>query len=120
MVQSKAATVDDFMQEVAPERRPALDRLRAMCVACFGADSESMSYGMPVYGDPKAPLVAFNSQKRHIAVYPGKVALDAFAERLAGVDRGGGCVRWSKPEKIDFEVIADILDHVRANGRGGC
>ena len=120
MVQSKAANVDDFMQEVAPERRPALDRLRALCLERFGADSETMAFGMPAYGDPKAPLVAFNSQKQYIAVYPGRAALDAFNERLAGVDRGGGCVRWKKPDKIDFDLLADILDHVRDTGRGGC
>ena len=52
MVQSKAATVDDFMAEVAPERRPALDRLRTMCVERFGADTEKMAFGMPAYGRP--------------------------------------------------------------------
>ena len=46
--------------------------------------------------------------------------MDAFNERLAGVDRGGGCVRWKKPDKIDFDLLADILDHVRDTGRGGC
>lgn len=120
MVQSKAASVDDFMEEVATDRRPALDRLRGLCLERFGADSEVMAFGMPAYGDPKAPLMAFNSQKQYIAVYPGRAALDAFAERLAGVDRGGGCVRWKKPDKIDFDLLADILDHVRANGRGDC
>ena len=59
---------------------------------------------MPAYGDPKAPLVAFNSQKQYIAVYLGRAALDAFAGRLAGVDWGGGCLRWKKPDKIDFEL----------------
>lgn len=120
MVQSKATTVDDFMEEVAPERRPALDRLRAMCIERFGADIERMAFGMPAYGDPKTPFFAFNSQKQYIALYAGKAVLDAVQERMAGVDRGGGCARWRKPEKMDFELIADILDHIRASGRGGC
>jgi uncharacterized protein YdhG (YjbR/CyaY superfamily) len=84
------------------------------------ADSERMAFGMPAYGDPKTPFFAFNSQKQYIALYAGKAALDAFPERMAGVDRGGGCARWKKPEKMDFELIADILDHIRASGRGGC
>ena len=80
MVQSKAATVDDFMTEVAPDRRPALDRVRAMCLERFGLENE----------------------------------------RMAGVDRGGGCARWRKPEKMDFDLIANILDHIRDRGRGAC
>lgn len=120
MVQSKAATVDDFMDEVAPERRPALDRIRALCLQRFGTDKELMAFGMPAYGDPKAPFVAFNSQKQYIAVYLGSGALDAYAARLSGVDRGKGCIRWKKPDKIDFDLMADLLDHVRDRGRGGC
>lgn len=118
MVQSKATGVDDFLTEVPPERRPALERLRALCRERFGADSEIVAFGMPGYGDPKAPLVSFNSQKQYIALYVGRGALDVFPERMAGVDRGGGCARWKKPEAIDFDLVADLLDHVRAHGRG--
>ena len=120
MVQSKAASVDDFMTEVAPERRPALERLRAMCIERFGTESERMAFGMPAYGDPKNPFFAFNSQKQYIALYAGKAALDAFPDRMKGVDRGGGCARWKRPETMDFDLIADILDHIRTTGRGGC
>ncbi|PIB97206.1 DUF1801 domain-containing protein [Caulobacter sp. X] len=120
MVQSKAANVDDFLAEVPPDRRPALDRLRGLCRERFGAERELMAFGMPGYGDPKAPLVSFNSQKHYIALYVGRAALDAFPERMAGVDRGGGCARWKKAEAIDFDLVADLLDHVREHGRGAC
>jgi uncharacterized protein YdhG (YjbR/CyaY superfamily) len=113
MVQSKAATVDDFMTEVAPDRRPALDQLRGLCLQAFGAETELMAFGMPAYGPPKLPWIAFNSQKQHIAFYVGQTAMDAFAERLAGVDHGKGCIRWRKPDKMDFALIADMLEHVR-------
>jgi uncharacterized protein YdhG (YjbR/CyaY superfamily) len=73
-----------------------------------------MAFGMPVYGDPKAPWIAFNSQKQHIALYAGQGAIEAFGDRLGGASCGKGCVRWSKPDKMDFEVIADILADVKA------
>lgn len=113
MVQSKAANVDDFMQEVAPERRPALDQLRALCLRAFGPESECMAFGMPAYGPPKLPWIAFNSQKQHIAFYVGQTAMDAFSARLADIDHGKGCVRWRRPDKMDFDLIADMLEHVR-------
>ena len=118
MVQSKAATVDDFMQEVASDRRPALDQLRELCLQSFGPESELMAFGMPAYGPPKLPWIAFNSQKQHIAFYVGQTAMDAFAERLAEIDHGKGCIRWRKPEKMDFALIADMLEHVRVRTQG--
>ena len=120
MVQSKAASVDDFMSEVSPDRRPALDRLRGLCLEAFGAEHELMAFGMPAYGDPKLPWIAFNSQKQHIAFYAGQTAVDTFADRLKGVDCGKGCIRWRKPEAMDFDLIADILSDVRDRGLGGC
>ena len=113
MVQSNAASVDDFMTEVSPDRRPALDRLRALCLQTFGPEHELMAFGMPAYGPPKLPWIAFNSQKQRIAFYVGQTAMDAFGERLADIDHGKGCIRWRRPEKMDFALIADILEHVR-------
>lgn len=34
---------------------------------------------------------------------------DAFAERLAGHDMGKGCLRFRKPEQIDFDLVRDLL-----------
>jgi uncharacterized protein YdhG (YjbR/CyaY superfamily) len=118
MVQSKATSVDDFMLEVSAERRPALDRLRALCLGTFGTEHELMAFGMPAYGPPKLPWIAFNSQKQHISLYAGQSALEAYADRLAGVDHGKGCVRWRRPDAMDFDLIAEMLEHVQARVRG--
>lgn len=34
---------------------------------------------------------------------------DAFAERLAGQDMGKGCLRFRKPERVDLELVRDLL-----------
>lgn len=114
MVQSKAASVDDFMVEVSPDRRPALDRLRAVCRETFGAEHELMAFGMPAYGDPKAPWIAFNSQKQYVSLYAGQGAVERFGERLGAAICGKGCIRWRKPDSIDFDLVADILADVKA------
>ena len=120
MVQSKAASVDDFMVEVSPDRRPALDRLRSLCRETFGAERELMAFGMPAYGDPKTPWIAFNSQKQHIALYAGQGAIERFGDRLGGASCGKGCIRWRRPDRMDFDVIADILADVKARKASGC
>ena len=61
--------------------------------------------------------MSFNCQSRHIAFYAGETAVARFKSRLTGIDTGKGCVRYRKPESIDFGVVADMLKDIR--GRGG-
>ncbi|PTS81846.1 MULTISPECIES: iron chaperone [unclassified Caulobacter] len=120
MVQSRAQTVDDFLLEVSDDRRPALARLRGLCLEAFGAEHERMAFGMPAYGDPKNPWIAFNSQKQHIALYAGQDAIARFGGSLGKASFGKGCIRWSKPDAMKFEVIADIVADVAARKASAC
>ena len=120
MVQSKATSVDAFMAEVPEDRRPALERLRQLCREELVGWGEGMTYGMPGYGPPGAPVVCFNNQKQYIAFYAGGTAVTRFAERLADVDCGKGCIRYRKPAAIDFDLVRDILKDVRARTEAMC
>lgn len=118
MVQSRAPTVDAYFETLDPARRAALSRLRAACLDRLAGWEERMQWGMPGYGPPGSDaVVSFNSQKRHIAFYAGPAAVERFRDRLAGLDCGKGCVRYTRPEQMDFDVIAAMLEDIR--GRGG-
>lgn len=123
MVQSAAPTVEAYMATVEPDRREALERLRALCLELLPGWEEKMGWGMPGYGPPGAdPVISWNSQKRHIAFYGGRAAIEAAGEALKrpGVSLGGGCVRYSRPAVMDFEVIGAMLRHIRANKGDPC
>jgi uncharacterized protein YdhG (YjbR/CyaY superfamily) len=122
MVQSRAASVDDFMLEVGPDRLPYIQRFRELCRETLTGWEERMEYGMPAYGPAgeKDIGVAFNNQKQHIAFYAGATAVDRFADQLAGVDCGKGCIRYRNPKKIDFELVEAILRDIRARGERAC
>ncbi|MEU0043189.1 hypothetical protein [Streptomyces werraensis] len=36
-------------------------------------------------------------------------ARDAFAERPAGQDVGGSCLRFSGPDRVDLDLVHDLL-----------
>ena len=44
-----------------------------------------------------------------------KPVLDRFRERLAGTSLGKGCVRYRSPEKIDFDLVREMLAASRAD-----
>ncbi|MGW6705622.1 iron chaperone [Streptomyces sp. NPDC054956] len=110
MVQSRAEDVDGYLAEVPEERRAALTRLRELCRAELTGFTEVMAYGMPGYERDGVGEIGFASQKQYISFYlmRGDVR-EAFAERLAGHDMGKGCLRFRKPEKIDFVLVRDLL-----------
>ncbi|MDX3764920.1 MULTISPECIES: DUF1801 domain-containing protein [unclassified Streptomyces] len=110
MVQSKAEDVDGYLAETPPERREALGRLRQMCRQELKGFTEVMAYGMPAYERNGVGEVAFAGQKNYISFYLLRSDVrEAFAERLAGYDVGKACLRFRKPENIDFDLVRDLL-----------
>jgi uncharacterized protein YdhG (YjbR/CyaY superfamily) len=118
MVQSSATNVDAYLAEVPEERREALARLRELCRAELVGFDEVMAYGMPVYERDGVGEIAWASQKQYISFYLMRSDVkDALAERLAGQDMGKGCLRFRKAEKVDFDLVRDLL-RATAKGRG--
>lgn len=113
-MQSNAKNVDAYMMEVPAERAAALERLRALCLETLEGFEESMEYGMPSYSRGDEVEVAFASQKNYISLYILKQdVFEASRPRLDGLNLGKGCIRYSKPEKIDFSVVRDMLEATR-------
>lgn len=121
MVQSKAATVDDWLSDLAASDQQVFKHLRAACLQELPNWEERMQWGMPGYGPlGQDNAVSFNAQKRHIAFYAGPTAIERFQERLAGIDCGKGCVRYRNADDIDFDVVRAILRDIHTRGEPMC
>ncbi|MGG9964659.1 iron chaperone [Ferruginibacter sp. SUN106] len=109
-MQSKATTVDLYLQEVPAERLPALTAIRNLCLKELKGYKEIMRYGMPCYEKNNVTEVSFASQKNNIALYILKQdVMEQYKPELKGVSIGKGCIRFTKPGKIDFEVVQKML-----------
>lgn len=110
-MQSKAKNVDDYLKEVPEYRRDALEQLRKLCLEILDGYEENMEYGMPGYKQAGGEIeVAFASQKNYISFYILKEeVLNRHRQSLAGMNVGKGCIRYSKPEKIDFKIVRELL-----------
>src|SRR5437868_517693 len=116
MVQSAARNVDEYLAEIPEARSEALVRLRELCLAELPGFNEVMAYGMPGYERDGTVEFAFASQKQYISVYVVRTDVrEAFEERLAGCRMGKSCLRFRKPEDIDFELLRDLLRATAAN-----
>ncbi len=133
MVSSKAATPDDYIAELPPERRDLVSRIRDLVNSNLpDGYVERMNWGMISWevpaerlpgGGKGQPLVyaALAGQKNYTALYLNCVyASEERTERLrkaysaAGkkLDMGKSCIRFKKREDVADEVLAEAIASV--------
>jgi uncharacterized protein YdhG (YjbR/CyaY superfamily) len=111
-MQSSAKTVATYLKEVPPSRREALVRLRKLCRDTLTGFRESMDYGGPCYSRNGVAEVGFASQKNFIGLYILRTDVmrsHRYLLTVKGITLGKGCIRYSKPEHIDFKVVESML-----------
>jgi len=111
-MQSFAKTVPAYLKEIPAERRTALKQLRDLCRLTLTGFEESMEYGGPCYSRNGVVEVGFASQKHFIGLYILRTDVMKTHKdllKVKGVSLGKGCIRYSKPERIDFNVVESML-----------
>ncbi|MFD3540927.1 DUF1801 domain-containing protein [Streptomyces sp. NPDC058662] len=104
--------VDTYLSDAPDARRPALTRLRELCAAELTGFGETVAHGMPVYVRSGGTVaeIAWANQKQYISFYLMRTDVrDAFADRLAGHDMGKACLRFRHPDRIDWDLLRDLL-----------
>jgi len=114
---SPASDVEAYIAQAPADRRAAIEQLRNLCRRNLAGYKECIEYGMR----NGAVEVAFASQKQYIAVYMlNKSVLDEFRGELAASSIGRGCLRFKKPEQIDFKVLGKLLRATARSKRRPC
>ena len=130
MVRSAAATVEEYLGELAPERREAIEAVRDVVLHNLpdGYD-EAMNWGMISWAVPlerypdtynKQPLMyaALASQKNYMSLYLMGVYTDGddktwFEARFRAsgkkLNMGKSCVRFKKVDDLPMELIAETI-----------
>lgn len=118
---STAPDVLTYLQHVPLDRVACLTELHQLCLDTHLEYDEAMDYGMPCYKKHGMVEVAFASQKRYIALYIAKqTVVDAYRGELTGLSVGKGCIRYPKPENVDFTVITKLLKATRDSPEQAC
>ena len=136
-MQSKAATVQEYVESLAEDRQQAIQTLRKVISENLPQGfQEEISYGMIGYVVPlttfpkgyrcnaKLPLPFINlaSQKNfisvyHMGVYANKELLDWFTNEYpkhskTKLDMGKGCIRFKNIKEIPFELIGELASKI--------
>lgn len=86
--------------------------MRELCREILVGFKESMAYGGPTYSRNGVAEVGFASQKNFIGLYILRTDVmrsHRYLLNVPGITFGKGAIRYSKPDKIDFDVVAKML-----------
>jgi hypothetical protein len=130
MAKSSAATVDEYLEQLPPDRREVVAAVRRTILEHLpDGYTETMAFGMPSYGIPLEtypgtyngqPLsyAAVAAQKNYYALYLTNVYSDPVLERqlrdrfaAAGrkLDMGKSCIRFRTLDDLPLDAIGDIV-----------
>ena len=129
-MKSDAATVEEYLQELSPERRAAVSTVRETVLANLpeGYD-EIMDFGMITYVVPlerfpktynKHPLMyaALASEKNYVSVHLMNIYadektqnwfLDSYKATGKRLDMGKSCVRFRKLDDLPLDLIGEAV-----------
>ena len=111
MTQSDATSVQEYIESVDEDWRPIVLRIREICLERLVGCDEVMAYGMPTYQESGRVTIGFARQKRYLSLYVSKQGvLDEHRRSLLGVSLGKGCVRFTRPQQVDFAVIEELIE----------
>lgn len=132
-MQSKAKTVSQYLASLPPDRRKAIEQVRAVILKHLPKGyEEGMHYGMIGYAVPLSiyppgyhckngeplPFLSLASQKNHMALYMfclyvGEEGQSRFQKEYKAsgkkLDMGKSCIRFKKPEDLALDVIGKAI-----------
>lgn len=132
-MQSKALTIEKYLEEMPPDRRQAIGKVRQTILDNLPEGYEEvMNWGMITYQVPleiypdtynKKPLMyaALANQKNHMAVYLTGIYMDEdlnqdFEDKYRATgkryDVGKSCVRFRKLDDLPLKLIGESIQAI--------
>jgi uncharacterized protein YdhG (YjbR/CyaY superfamily) len=132
MAQSKAATVDEYLQELPENRRETISEVRDLILEHIpDGYRETMNWGMinyeiplerypDTYNDQPLRYLALAAQKNYNALYIMSVYQDKelyswlknqFKEAGKKFDMGKSCLRFKSTDDLEMDAIKKIVAH---------
>lgn len=100
-------TIDEYISMQPEQIRPYLFEVRNAIRTAIPDAEERISWSMPTYWK-QHNIIHFAGFKKHIGLYPGPEAVEAFSEQLTEYKSSKGTIQFPHSKPIPVELIADI------------
>ena len=100
-------TIAEYIREQPEAVQPILRQLQETIHIAIPEAKQKISWSMPTFWKG-CNLIQFAASPKHIGLYPGPEAVEAFADRLADFPTSKGTIRLPLDRPMPLELIADI------------
>ena len=108
------ATIEEYIAAQPEAAREYLRQVNAAIRASVPEAREKISWSMPTYWKGRN-LIQFAAFKRHIGLYPGPEAVEAFAGRLTEYKTSKGTIQLPYNKPLPLELIAEMAKWCEEN-----
>lgn len=112
-------TPDEYLNALEADwRRDTLYALRHLILQHAPELRETIRYKMLSYDDDRGPVFGLNAQKGYVSLYVGNAAnVDPTGMLLGGLNRGKGCIRFTKSVNVAVTRIDEFIARAAAGHR---
>ena len=100
-------TIQDYIMEQDEALRPRLSMIYDTIHEAIPDAEERMSWGMPTFWKGRN-IIHFATARKHIGLYPGPEAVEAFADCLKDYKTSKGAIQLPNNKELPLDLIAEI------------
>jgi uncharacterized protein YdhG (YjbR/CyaY superfamily) len=110
LAKRKPRTIDEYLSDVKPDQRAALERLRQAIHAVAPGVEECIRYGIPAFRLNGRSLVFFGAWANHCSFYPGSSkTLKNFRRDLKNFRITKGTIRFSADNPLPSALVKKLV-----------
>ena len=110
----KPKTINEYIMYQDKEKQADLFLIRQTMQQALPEAEERISWSMPTYWKG-CHLIQFAAFKKHIGLYPGPEAVEAFTEQLTEYKTNKGTIQLPYSKPLPLELITEIAKWCREN-----
>ncbi|MDF2461135.1 MAG: hypothetical protein K0S68_538 [Candidatus Saccharibacteria bacterium] len=102
-----ANSIDEYLADLAPARREALERVRRIVKATVPEAEESISYGIPTFSYRGKHLIYCANNKNHMSIHGSMGSLE---HKLEGFKLSHkGTLQFTEDHQVPEDIIKEIV-----------
>jgi len=101
--------IDEYLQDLPPEQKAQLERIRGIVHQAVPGAEEVISYGMPGFKYKGKYLVGFAAFKDHLSIFPTAAPVEALHNKLGEFKLSKGTIQFTADNPIPESIIKELL-----------